>query len=136
MACPQNRTTWCGSMKLGTNQFALGQGQQNKKRFCAICSNRAGPLTVDILSKKTTITSYYCNTGRVLAMLVLAVQLGAATKRGSSKNINCNTDQPKLHILVYDILPPTTAIVDYATGLEKLSANEQLFSDAQTAVTL
>ena len=33
----------------------------------------------------------------------------------------------KLQALVYDILPPTIAIVDYAIGLEKLSANE-LFS--------
>ena len=39
-----------------------------------------------------------------------------------------------LPTLVYRILPPTTAIVDYAMGLEKLSANEQFFDDAQTAV--
>ena len=42
----------------------------------------------------------------------------------------------KLQAGVHDILPPTTAIVDYATGLEKLSANEQFFDDAQTAVSL
>ena len=42
----------------------------------------------------------------------------------------------KLQVLVYDILPPTSAIVDYAIGLEKLSANEQFFDDAQTAVSL
>ena len=30
----------------------------------------------------------------------------------------------KLQALVYDILPPTTGIVDYVIGLEKLSANE------------
>ena len=42
----------------------------------------------------------------------------------------------KLQALVYDILPSTTAIVDYAIGLEKLSANEQFFDDAQTAATL
>ena len=42
----------------------------------------------------------------------------------------------KLQALVYDILPPTTAMVDYAIGLEKLSANEQFFEDAQTAVSL
>ena len=42
----------------------------------------------------------------------------------------------KLQALVYDILPSTTDIVDYAIGLEKLSANEQLFDDAQTAVSL
>ena len=41
----------------------------------------------------------------------------------------------KLQALVYDILPPTTAIVDYATGLEKLSANKQFFDDAQMAVS-
>ena len=35
---------------------------------------------------------------------------------------------PKLHALVYEITPPTTAIIDYATGLEKLSANGYLFN--------
>ena len=47
---------------------------------------------------------------------------------------------PKLRALVFDILPPTTAIVDYAIGLKKnkkkLSANEQFLDDAQTAVSL
>ena len=38
--------------------------------------------------------------------------------------------------MIYDILPPTTAIVDYAIGLEKLSVNEQFFDDAQIAVSL
>ena len=42
----------------------------------------------------------------------------------------------KLQALPYNILPPTTALVDYAVGLEKLSANEQFFDDAQTAATL
>ena len=58
----------------------------------------------------------------------------------------------KLQALVYDILQffetydvinygsgwrdPTTAIVDYVIGLEKLSANEQFFHEAQTAVNL
>ena len=37
---------------------------------------------------------------------------------------------------VYDILPPTTAIVDDAVSLGKLLANEQFFVDAQTAVRL
>ena len=37
--------------------------------------------------------------------------------------------------LVYDILPPATAVVDYAIGLEKLTANQQFFfDDAQTAL--
>ena len=40
-----------------------------------------------------------------------------------------------LQALVY-ILPSTTTIVDYAMGLEKLSANGQFFDDAQTAVSL
>ena len=30
---------------------------------------------------------------------------------------------------------PTTAIVDYAIGLEKLSANEQFFDDTQMAAS-
>ena len=41
----------------------------------------------------------------------------------------------KLPALVYDILPPTTAILDYVIGLEHLSANEQFFVDAQKAVS-
>ena len=32
--------------------------------------------------------------------------------------------------------PSTTAIADYATGIEKLSVNEQFFDDAQLAVSL
>ena len=44
---------------------------------------------------------------------------------------NTDTGKHKLQALVYDILPPTTAI-----GLEKLSANEQFFDDAQMAVSL
>ena len=39
----------------------------------------------------------------------------------------------KLQALVY-ILPPTTAIVNYTVGLEKLSANGQFFVGAQIAV--
>ena len=39
--------------------------------------------------------------------------------------------RPKLQVLVYDILPPTTDIVDDAKGHEKLSANEQFFDYAQ-----
>ena len=49
---------------------------------------------------------------------------GGAGKRG----LECE--------LVYNIFPSTTAIVDYAMGLEELSANEQFFNDAKTAVSL
>jgi len=38
--------------------------------------------------------------------------------------------------VVYDVLLSSTATVDFAIGLEKLSANEQFFDDAQTAVSL
>ena len=41
----------------------------------------------------------------------------------------------KLQAPVYDILPSTSVIADYAIGLEKLSVNEQFFDDAETAVT-
>ena len=41
----------------------------------------------------------------------------------------------KLQARVYDMLPPTTIIVDYATGLEKLSANEQFF-DGSNGISL
>ena len=37
--------------------------------------------------------------------------------------------------LVYDILPSTTAVFSYALGSRKLSANEQFFVGAQTAVS-
>ena len=33
----------------------------------------------------------------------------------------------KLQVLVYDILPSTTAVFSYVTGPRKLSANEQFF---------
>ena len=42
----------------------------------------------------------------------------------------------KLQALVYDILPPSTALLDYAIGLENPSANEQIFVGAQLAVHL
>ena len=41
--------------------------------------------------------------------------------------------QAKPQVLVYDILPPATAITDYAIGLEKLSGNGQFFVGAQMA---
>ena len=44
--------------------------------------------------------------------------------------------KPKLQPLVCDILPPTTAIIEYAIGIEKLSANEQFFVSARKAVRL
>ena len=43
---------------------------------------------------------------------------------------------PKLQALVYDILPSTTAVLSYAIGSRKLSANEQFFVGAQTVVSL
>ena len=42
----------------------------------------------------------------------------------------------KLQALVYHILPSTTAVVSYAIGSRKLSANEQFFVEAQTVVSL
>ena len=43
----------------------------------------------------------------------------------------------ELQALVYNVLPPTPAIADYAIGLkEKLSANELFFDDAQKAARL
>ena len=41
----------------------------------------------------------------------------------SLKSVNKDTNYTKLQALVYDSLPPTSAIVDYAIGLQKLSAN-------------
>ena len=44
---------------------------------------------------------------------------------------------PKLQAaLVYDILPPNTAVTDYAIGIENLSANRQFFVGVQMAVSL
>ena len=42
----------------------------------------------------------------------------------------------KLPALVYDILPPATAVIGYPTGLRKLLANRHFFAGAQTAVSL
>ena len=43
---------------------------------------------------------------------------------------------PGTQALVYDILPPITAIIYYAIDLRKLSANEQFFVGAQMEVNL
>ena len=42
----------------------------------------------------------------------------------------------KFQALVYDILPSTTAVFNYATGSRKLAANEQFFVGPQTVVSL
>ena len=42
----------------------------------------------------------------------------------------------KFQAVVNDTLPPTTAIIDYATSIVKLSANGQFFVGAQMAVSL
>ena len=57
-------------------------------------------------------------------------------RAGKCRTARAHVAQCKLQALVYDTLPPTTAIVDYVIGLEKLSANQQFLGDAQTAVSL
>ena len=42
----------------------------------------------------------------------------------------------KFQALVYDILPSTTAVFNYATWSRKLAANEQFFVGPQTVVSL
>ena len=42
----------------------------------------------------------------------------------------------KVQALVYDILFPIAAIIDYATGLEKLSASKQFFVGAQSQMAV
>ena len=44
--------------------------------------------------------------------------------------------EPELQVLVYDILLPTTAVVDYSIGLGKLTANERFFVGTQMAIRL
>ena len=48
--------------------------------------------------------------------------------------------RPRVQVLVYDILPSTTAVFSYAIGSRKLSGNEQFFCfvfvGAQTVVSL
>ena len=46
------------------------------------------------------------------------------------------SQEDKLQALVYDILPTTTVIVDYAIGLGKLSANGEFFPGAEIAASL
>ena len=42
----------------------------------------------------------------------------------------------RLQTLVYDVIPPTTVIIGYVTGLRKLSANKRFVVGAQIAVSL
>ena len=45
-------------------------------------------------------------------------------------------ERERLQALVNDILPSTTAVLSYAIGSRKLSANEQFFVGVQTVVSL
>ena len=56
--------------------------------------------------------------------------------KGREMALISQTERPKLQVLVYDILPSTTAVFSYAIGSRKLSANEQFFVGAQTLVSL
>ena len=51
--------------------------------------------------------------------------------------IDCDgKDCDKLQALVYDILPPTSAIIIYSIGHENVSAKRQFFTGKQMAVSL
>ena len=50
--------------------------------------------------------------------------------------IAASSGNTQLQALVYDIPPPSTAIIDYAIGVEKLSANGQFLVGAQMAASL
>ena len=50
--------------------------------------------------------------------------------------VRAATADHELQALVYDVLPPTTAVFSYAIGSRKLSANEQFFVGGQTVVSL
>ena len=70
-------------------------------------------------------------------------QMATFEEKGEPKRIRtepcystCYSQSSKLQALVYDILPPTSAIIVYAIGLEKLSANERYFIGAEMAVSL
>ena len=58
------------------------------------------------------------------------------TKQKSSFTTSHGWEKSKLQALVYDILPLATAVLSYAIGSRKLSANEQFFVGAQTVVSL
>ena len=63
---------WCGSMKPGQTSL-LRPGFHSKKRLLITCFNYPGPLVVDVLSEKTTMTSRHY-TGSVLPKVVAAVR--------------------------------------------------------------
>ena len=68
---------------------------------------------------------------------VQSTQLGnATTTRRSLEWAGHNQTQAPSTGLRHWSFVITTAIFDYAIGLEKLSANEQVFDDAQKAVSL
>ena len=60
----------------------------------------------------------------------------SCTTRRSIVRVQELSPKVKLQTLVYDILPSTTAVFNYAIGARKLSANEQFFVGAQTVVSL
>ena len=54
-----------------------------------------------------------------------------------AQHIAAHSTLPKLQALIYDILPPSTALIDHAKGPEEVSAaNGQFFVGAQMTVSL
>ena len=81
---------------------------------------------------------------RVLARREVIVSAGAIGSAqllllsglGPKQHLQNLSVRVKLQVLVYDILPSTTAVFSYAIGSRKLSASEQFFVGAQTVVSL
>ena len=95
-------------------------------------------IRVDTQSTLCTI----CNQYKLLYLIILPSCTKESSRQVSSPWASSGR-QPiqgmalvKLHALVYDILPSTTAVFSHAIGSRKLSANEHFFVGAQTVVSL
>ena len=76
-----------------------------------------------------------CLSGGQIGLLHIYIYIGY-TDRASQSVSKTVLTVPKLQALVYDILPPTTAVTDYAIVIENLSANRQFFVGVHMAVSL
>ena len=95
---------------------------QNRQAWCMFFSDLLSGHFVHCMSCKEPVMFQQCNEAVACSFCIQRNYIHLFTR--------------KLQALIYAILPPTTAITDYAIGLEKLLANGQFFVGAQMVLSL
>ena len=92
MACPQNKqVVWID--EVGDRPVVLRPGFLSKKRLFTMYFNHSGEMEVDILPKKTTMTSHHY-TGTVLAKVVPVQE--PPTNFGTTRTVSLHNKPARL----------------------------------------